>query len=109
MREAKGIGGEHSRSFLVMEDLDATLTPEDKSAGSPIHDSETKDFSEFMVVTRMNNIRTYGREYVLINNDTYSRFDRDPGNSSCMNIYGHVQVHIMEPQFSDHSPLRIYL
>ncbi|XP_060203011.1 uncharacterized protein LOC132631450 [Lycium barbarum] len=92
---------------LMMGDFNAVLTPDDRPIGSPIQDSETKDFREFMLDTGMNDIQTYRREYAWTNNHSYSRIDRAIGNASWMTTYANLKTHSMEPQFSDHSPLKI--
>ncbi|XP_070029966.1 uncharacterized protein [Nicotiana sylvestris] len=85
------------------------LYTEDRSHGSEVQEHETKDFKEFIEDCRMNELPTVGRTYIWTNNHVYSRIDRAIVNAAWMVNMPPLQAQIMDPYFSDHSPLSIQI
>ncbi|XP_075101938.1 uncharacterized protein LOC142177361 [Nicotiana tabacum] len=106
-RKLKELEGIQHGPWIAMGDFNAIINEEDRQHGSQVQDIETMDFRDFLTESAMIELQTYGREYTWTNNHTYSRIDRAIVNAAWMNGMPVSQVQIMEPQFSDHSPLKI--
>ncbi|KAK4366713.1 hypothetical protein RND71_014593 [Anisodus tanguticus] len=90
-------------------DYNAVLNTDDRILGSPVQDSETKDFKEFLADTDMEEVKACGREYTWTNNHTYSRIDKAISDGDWLMMMPSTHVAILEPRFSDHSPLKVVL
>ncbi|XP_019253872.1 PREDICTED: uncharacterized protein LOC109232561 [Nicotiana attenuata] len=92
-----------------MGDFNVVLNIQDRQHGNMIQYMETEDFREFMEDTGMNELHTVGRDYTWTNNHTYSKIDRGLVNSSWMLTMPSLQIQILEPSVSDHSPLKLVI
>lgn len=90
-----------------MGDFNAVLNEENWLHGTVLQEDKTRDFREFLNDTGMNELQTIGRDYIWTNNHTYSRIDMALVNAAWMNTMTTIIVQIMEPHFSNHSPLKI--
>ncbi|XP_070023455.1 uncharacterized protein LOC142179614 [Nicotiana tabacum] len=88
-------------------DFNAVLTSQDQLHGTIMQDMETKDFRECMSDTGINELPAVGRDYTWTNNHTYSRIDRGLVNMDWMITIPSKSIQILEPSFSDHSPLKL--
>ncbi|XP_060216288.1 uncharacterized protein LOC132643763 [Lycium barbarum] len=93
--------------WLVMGDFNAIMRVEDRIIGSEVQEYEVKDFRDFMLDTGMHELQTIGREYTWTNNHIYSIIDRALANATWMTSMNALNVQILEPGFSDHSPVCI--
>ncbi|XP_075106712.1 uncharacterized protein LOC142179612 [Nicotiana tabacum] len=92
-----------------MGDFNAIMGIEDRVNGTVVQENEIKDFRSLMEECRLNELGTVGRSYTWTNSHVYSRIDRALVNAHWMINMPPMQVHVMDPQFSDHSPLCIEL
>ncbi|KAK4724319.1 hypothetical protein R3W88_027098 [Solanum pinnatisectum] len=79
--------------WLIMGDFNLILAQEDRPIGSRVQLAETKDFREC--------------QYTWNNEHVFSRIDRALVNDEWVIRMPPLQVMVMEPLFSDHSPLSI--
>ncbi|XP_070020740.1 uncharacterized protein [Nicotiana sylvestris] len=98
---ANGIQG----PWLVMGDFNTILRPEDRVNGNVVTDAEARDFNDFIVDTGMGELKTVGRNFTWTNSHIFSRIDWAIGNAEWMIHMDHIEVQILDPHFSDHSPL----
>ncbi|WMV50919.1 hypothetical protein MTR67_044304 [Solanum verrucosum] len=77
--------------------------------GSITYEAKTKDVDSFLIDTGMTILRVNGREFTWINGHTYSRFDWALVNARWLLFMQPLEVQIMDPECSDHSPLRVTL
>ncbi|XP_019235628.1 PREDICTED: uncharacterized protein LOC109215961 [Nicotiana attenuata] len=91
--------------LLAMGDYNAVLQAEDRKYGNPVSEIETKDFSDFLFDTGVTEMKSVGREYTWTNTRIYSKIDRALVNSEWCIKYHYLEANIMDPHFSDHSPL----
>ncbi|XP_075083607.1 uncharacterized protein LOC142167343 [Nicotiana tabacum] len=92
-----------------MGDFNSVLNSQDRQHGTIIHDMETKDFREFMNDIGMNELSNMGRDYTWTNNHTYSMIDMGIVNTNWMMTMPNLYIQILEPSFSDHSPLKLMI
>ncbi|XP_019260681.1 PREDICTED: uncharacterized protein LOC109238650 [Nicotiana attenuata] len=78
--------------WLIMGDYNAIRSVEDRPVG-----------------TGLTEIKTSGRNFTWTNGHTYSKIDRDLINADWMLVMPQLEVWIMDPYCSDHSPLSIAL
>ncbi|KAK4729404.1 hypothetical protein R3W88_022392 [Solanum pinnatisectum] len=81
--------------LLCMGDYNAILQAEDRPQGSPVQDMEVKDFNEFLINSGMHELKIVG--------------DRALVNAEWILHMPIMEVTILKPGISDHSPLRIVL
>ncbi|XP_019256431.1 PREDICTED: uncharacterized protein LOC109234835 [Nicotiana attenuata] len=93
------------KPWICMGDYNAITAVEDRINGSTVQENEIRDFKEFLIDTRMCEMRTVGRDYTWTNSHVFSRIDRPIINAEWINTMPHVDAVIMDPLFSDHSPL----
>ncbi|XP_019255013.1 PREDICTED: uncharacterized protein LOC109233583 [Nicotiana attenuata] len=103
------IDSQMNNSWLIMGDFNAIRDIEDRVNGTVVQENEIKDFRSLMEDCRLNEVGTVGRSYTWRNSRFYSRIDRAIVNAHWMINMPPMQVHVMDPQFSDHSPLCIEL
>ncbi|XP_019256427.1 PREDICTED: uncharacterized protein LOC109234833 [Nicotiana attenuata] len=89
------------------EDFNTVLHPEDRQFGAPVQEVGIRDFRGFLFDTGMTELQFMGRNYTWTNNHVYSKIDRAIVNGDWMTTMPTLQVRVMEPYFSDHSPLSI--
>ncbi|XP_070023456.1 uncharacterized protein [Nicotiana sylvestris] len=92
-----------------MGDFNAIMGIEDRVNGTVVQENKIKDFRSLMEECRLNELGTVSRSYTWTNSHVYSRIDRAIVNAHWMINMPPMQVHVMDPQFSDHSPLCIEL
>nr|XP_009783789.1 PREDICTED: uncharacterized protein LOC104232310 [Nicotiana sylvestris]XP_016467865.1 PREDICTED: uncharacterized protein LOC107790453 [Nicotiana tabacum] len=90
-----------------MGDFNTVLHPKDRQFGAPVQEVEIRDFRDFLFDTGMTEVQYMGRNYTWTNNHVYSKIDRAIVNGEWMTTMPTLQVQVMEPYFSDHSPLSI--
>ncbi|XP_019232866.1 PREDICTED: uncharacterized protein LOC109213514 [Nicotiana attenuata] len=95
------------KPWLCMGDFNAVLSEDDRSNGSPIQEWEVRDFKEFMLKAGMTEMRIVGRSFTRTNSHVFSRIDRVVVNSEWITKMPHLDAMVMNPYFSDHSPLCI--
>ncbi|XP_019262827.1 PREDICTED: uncharacterized protein LOC109240616 [Nicotiana attenuata] len=89
--------------------LDYTLirTHEQFILGKPVQEVETRDFKQFLLDAKVDELKTVGRQYTWTNNHVHSRIDRILVNAEwiqkCLNMEGMS----MNPGFSDRCPLSV--
>ncbi|XP_019232084.1 PREDICTED: uncharacterized protein LOC109212845 [Nicotiana attenuata] len=105
----RSIDSQLTNSWLIMGDFNAIRDIEDRVNGTVVQENEIKDFRSLMEDCSLNELGTMGRDYTWTNSHVYSRIDRALVNAHWMINMPPVQVHVMDPQFSDHSPLCIEL
>ncbi|XP_075109039.1 uncharacterized protein LOC142180843 [Nicotiana tabacum] len=90
-----------------MGDFNSILGVEDRIKGRKVQDNETKDFREVVEECNLNELPTIGRSYTWTNSHVFSRIDKALVNYKWMLNMPPGQVHVMNPLFSNHSPLGI--
>lgn len=95
--------------WLEMGDYNAILTDEDRKYGSEVEDVERRDLQGFLDSTTMSELRKNRRDYTWTNGHVFSRIDRALVNSEWMMSMSQMETNILDPVFSDHSPLCISL
>ncbi|XP_060182351.1 uncharacterized protein LOC132612018 [Lycium barbarum] len=70
---------------------------------------ETRDFQEFVSNTNLIEMKSVGRQYTWSNNQVLSKIDWIFVNAQWIQQWPHMEGVIMDPLFSNHSPLRIQL
>ncbi|KAH0696782.1 hypothetical protein KY290_015929 [Solanum tuberosum] len=95
--------------WLSMGDCNAIHRAEDRLIGSTIHEVETKDFDSFLKDTGMAILRANGREFTWNNGHTYNIIDWALVNAIWLLDMQSLEVQIMNPGCSNHSPLRVVL
>nr|XP_009763385.1 PREDICTED: uncharacterized protein LOC104215309 [Nicotiana sylvestris]XP_016465127.1 PREDICTED: uncharacterized protein LOC107788003 [Nicotiana tabacum] len=103
------IDSQLTNSWIIMGDFNAIRDIEDRVNGIVVQENEIKDFRSLMEDCRLNELGTVGRSYTWTNSHVYSRIDRAIVNAHWMINMPPMQVHVMDPQFSNHSPLCIEL
>ncbi|XP_070020234.1 uncharacterized protein [Nicotiana sylvestris] len=93
--------------WLLMGDFNSILGVDDRMHGSEVQDNETKDFKEVIEDCSLAELPTVGKTYTWTNGHVYSRIDRAIVNDIWMINMPPRQVQILNPLFSDHSPLGI--
>ncbi|XP_075079919.1 uncharacterized protein LOC142165216 [Nicotiana tabacum] len=84
------IDSQMANFWLIMGDFNAVMDIEDRDC-------------------KLNELNNVDRSYTWTNNHVYSRIDRAIVNAHWMMSMPPMQVNVMDPQFSDHSPLCIEL
>ncbi|XP_070011376.1 uncharacterized protein LOC142161891 [Nicotiana tabacum] len=107
--ELRLIQKDQAGPWLAMRDFNTVLNIEDRINGNQIHESEVKDFKNFMNDYHMAELRSIGAKYTWSNNSVSIKIDRGVSNTEWMLKYPHFDIIIMAPCFSDHSPLAIRL
>ncbi|XP_019244243.1 PREDICTED: uncharacterized protein LOC109224111 [Nicotiana attenuata] len=107
LEELRKIDSQMDSPWLLTGDFNAVLDKEDRVNGTEIQDNKIKDFRALMEDCRLNELRTVGRTYTWTNNYVFSRIDRAIVNAHWMMNMPPLQVCVMDPHFSDHSPLCI--
>lgn len=93
--------------WLLMGDYNAVIHVDDRLNGAEIQEQETRDFTDFLFETGLTELKTVGRKYTWTNNHIYSKIDRAVVNGDWMIRLPHLEVTVLDPGFSDHSPLSI--
>ncbi|XP_060210979.1 uncharacterized protein LOC132637995 [Lycium barbarum] len=88
-----------------MGDYNAVLALEDRVMGNPVVEADIRDFNQFLVDAAMTEMRTVWRDYTWTNGHVMSRIDRAIVNSDWMQQYPQLEASVLDPYFSDHSPL----
>ncbi|XP_060177911.1 uncharacterized protein LOC132607851 [Lycium barbarum] len=92
-----------------MGDFNVVLEIEGRLVGSPVQAIEMVDFSNFVQIASMVDLKVVGREYTWTYNHVFSRIDRGLVNASWFQMWGALEIKVMAPDFSDHSPLSLTL
>ncbi|XP_015160426.1 uncharacterized protein [Solanum tuberosum] len=95
--------------MICMGDFNAVLTGADRINGNPVQEMEIKDFNEFMIDAGMTELKAIGREYTWSNGCICSKIDRAIVNAEWMLNINQVEINVMQPGTSDHSPLCLEL
>ncbi|XP_075104448.1 uncharacterized protein LOC142178559 [Nicotiana tabacum] len=90
-----------------MGDYNTIRGQEDRPVGKPVQEAEVRDLNEFMEQNGLTEIRIVGRRFTWTNGHTYSRIDRAIVNIVWMLQIPQLEVRVMDPGCSDHSPLSI--
>ncbi|XP_070045868.1 uncharacterized protein [Nicotiana tomentosiformis] len=88
-----------------MGDYNAVLNIDDRIYGNHVQETEVKDFRELLDDTSMAELKIVGRKFTWTNNHIYSRIDRALVNAEWLLKFPQLNIQIMDPHFSDHSPL----
>lgn len=92
-----------------MADYNVILQAEDRKHGNPVHAAETKDFSDFMISAKMQELRAIGGTHTWANGHTCNRIDRAIVNVDWMMQMPVMEVHMLRPNVSYHSPFNLRL
>ncbi|XP_070002176.1 uncharacterized protein [Nicotiana sylvestris] len=95
--------------WLVMGDFNVILEVEDRVHGNVVQDHEIRDFREFVEDAGMTKLKAIGRSFTWTNSNVFSKIDRALVNGEWMNKMPHIQVHVLDSYFSDHSHLCVEL
>ncbi|XP_075091688.1 uncharacterized protein LOC142171877 [Nicotiana tabacum] len=95
--------------WLIMGDYNAIRSGEDRPIGNPVQELEVRDFNSFIDDTALVEMRTNGRNFTWTNGRTYSKIDRALVNAEWMLKMPYLEVWVMDPGCSDHSPLNVSL
>ncbi|XP_060212197.1 uncharacterized protein LOC132639796 [Lycium barbarum] len=105
--ELKGLNQNITQAWIAMGDYNSVLDPDDRIHGNQIQDNEVQDFKEFLCDTHMVELKYFGREFTWTNSHIHSKIDRALVNAAWMNTMKQLEVMVMDPLFSDHTPLGI--
>ncbi|WMV57940.1 hypothetical protein MTR67_051325 [Solanum verrucosum] len=94
-----------TQPWLVMVDFNSILCIEDRIVGSRVHETELSDFKQCLLDTGLTELKTVGRNCTWTNGHTYSCIDKALVNAMWMQTWTHLECSILDPSFSDHSPL----
>ncbi|XP_019235063.1 PREDICTED: uncharacterized protein LOC109215446 [Nicotiana attenuata] len=101
----RGIANGIQDLWLVMGNFNTILRPDDRVNGNVVTEAEARDFNDFIVDTGMGELKTVDRSFTWTNSHIFSRIDRAIGNAEWMIHMDHIEVQILDPHFSDQSPL----
>ncbi|XP_070022733.1 uncharacterized protein [Nicotiana sylvestris] len=68
---------------------------------------ETREFKQFLVDAKTDELKTVGRKYAWTNNHVHNRIDRILVNAEWIQKWPNMEGMSMNPGFSDHCPLRV--
>nr|XP_009590938.1 uncharacterized protein LOC104088038 [Nicotiana tomentosiformis] len=91
--------------WLIMGDFNAILDVEDRQNGTPVQEIEIRDFKIFLWDAGLAEMKSIGRKLTWTNGAIFSKIDRALVNSVWMMGLSQLEVHVMDPGMSDHSPL----
>ncbi|XP_019226773.1 PREDICTED: uncharacterized protein LOC109208174 [Nicotiana attenuata] len=89
--------------------FNAILEVEDRVHGNVVQDHEIRDFREFVEDAGMTELQVIERPFTWTNSHDFSKIDKKLDNGEWMNNMHPIQVHVLDPYFSDHSLLSIEL
>lgn len=95
--------------MICMGDFNVVLSGDDRPQGRPIQEVEIRDFNYFMLDNGMNELKSVGRTCTWSNGHSYSKIDRAVVNVEWMLKMSQLEVNVMNPGTSDHSPLCLEL
>ncbi|KAM3283804.1 hypothetical protein P3S67_022602 [Capsicum chacoense] len=90
-----------------MGDYNAIHKVEHRLIGSNVQEAELKDFKSFLIENNMSVLRAMGREFSWTNGHTYTMIDWALVNVSWMFDMPTSEVILLDPGYSDHSPLSL--
>ncbi|KAK4731362.1 hypothetical protein R3W88_024350 [Solanum pinnatisectum] len=90
-----------------MGDYNTIHRGEDIMVGSPVQDAEIRDFDEYLRDTSMPILKHTSREYTWTNGHIYNRTDCALVNTRWMLTMPDMELQIIDPGCSDHSPFSI--
>ncbi|XP_070012925.1 uncharacterized protein [Nicotiana sylvestris] len=93
--------------WFLMGDFNSILGVDDKMHGSEVQDNETRVFKEVIEDCSLAELPRVEKTYTWTNGHMYRKIDRAIVNDSWMINVPPRQVQILNPLFSDHSPLGI--
>ncbi|KAH0698752.1 hypothetical protein KY284_012967 [Solanum tuberosum] len=107
--DLRGISTRTQKPMICIGDFNAILLGEDRQLGNPFQKGEIRDFNEFMLDIGMSELKSIGRTYTWSNGRTCSKIDRAIVNGEWMLNMIPMEVTVMNPGTSDHSPLSLAL
>ncbi|XP_016515156.2 uncharacterized protein LOC107831867 [Nicotiana tabacum] len=93
--------------WLIMGDYNAIRSGEDRPIENPVQELEVRDFNSFIDDNALVEMRTNGRNFTWTNGHTYNKIDRALANAEWMLKMLYLEVWVMDPGCSDHSPLNV--
>ncbi|XP_060178324.1 uncharacterized protein LOC132608297 [Lycium barbarum] len=106
--ELKGLNQNITQAWIAMGNYNSVLDQDDRIHGNQIQNNEVWDFKEFLCDTHMVELKYIGREFTWTNSHIHSKIDRALVNAAWMNTMKQLEVMVMDPIFSDHTPLGIH-
>ncbi|XP_060211785.1 uncharacterized protein LOC132639349 [Lycium barbarum] len=103
------IAGLMSTPWLVMCDFNAIMHVHYRTHGPPVQDPKIKDFCDCMIDSGMEEMKSVGRDFTWTNHHTYNRIDRALVNATWVQNWPHLETHVLDLSFSDHSPLSVQI
>lgn len=91
--------------WVLIEDFNTILEEEDRIMGSPMQDSEVKDFANFLKDNGLTEMKIVGRKYTWSNGHVFSKIDRAVVNAEWLQLFLHIEAVTMDPGVSDHTPI----
>lgn len=95
--------------MICMGDFNAILSGDDRKQGRPVQEVEIKDFNDFMMDAGMTEMKATGRDFTWSNGNTCSKIDRAVVNAEWMLNMSQLEVNVIHPGTSDHTPLSLEL
>ncbi|XP_019233099.1 PREDICTED: uncharacterized protein LOC109213721 [Nicotiana attenuata] len=100
--------------WLVIDDFNVVMAPQDRMIGNPVTYAETKDYADCMQGLMLNKLQWKGDYYTWTNKQLgtdriYSRIDRTFGDHEWMMQWGNLLVEYDVPLISDLSPMVLAL
>ncbi|XP_070039252.1 uncharacterized protein [Nicotiana tomentosiformis] len=90
-----------------MGDYNAIRSGEDRPIGNLVQELEVRDFNSFIDDNALVEMRTNGRNFTWTNGHTYNTIDRALVNAEWMLKMLYLEVWVMDPGCSEHSPLNV--
>lgn len=99
-----------SEQWVYIGDFNNVLTSDDRIGGNPVLESEYRDLVDMMDEVGLYEVHMTGERFTWSNKHEhgtiYSRIDRALGNAEWFQANPNVDVEVLVPGLSDHSPLR---
>lgn len=105
--DIKRLSSQTNGPSLIMGDFNSILSTEDRLVGIQVQMGEMKDFKECVNQCNLSKMSIVGRNFTWTNGHIYSRIDKVLINNEWMISMPPEQVKVMDPLFSNHSPLSI--
>lgn len=104
-QELEGVKNRVDGAWIAMGDYIAVLGIEDRKSDNLVQEVEIRNFREFMLNNNMNELKYIGRKFTWTNNHVWSKIDRAIVNVEWMTTMKQMEIIVMEPFISDHTPL----
>lgn len=75
--------------------------------GSPVLDSDTKDFAQFLEDHTLTELKSVGRKYTWTNGHVFSKLYSAIFYTDCMERFPHIEAIVMDPECPNYTPIGV--